>query len=184
MALLQRVRNILLEPRAEWPRIAEEPATVQSLYRGYIFVLAAIGPAAAVIAGAMHGAAASLGVALVSYGIALGVTYLLALIVDALAGPFGGEKNLVRSLQLVAYSYTAVWVGAIFAIIPAIARFVDLAAAIYAFYTFYLGVPVLHKCPPGKAAVYTIIVALSAIVIAALVAISLMSMLLGGGMMP
>ena len=39
------------------------------------------------------------------------VTFLLALIVDVLAPTFGGTKDFVASLKLVAYSYTAAWVA-------------------------------------------------------------------------
>jgi hypothetical protein len=46
MNLVDRIKNILLSPRTEWPKIAGETATVQSLYVGYILVLAAIAPAA------------------------------------------------------------------------------------------------------------------------------------------
>ena len=42
MNLFERVKNILLQPRNEWPKIASETATVQSLYAGYILILAAI----------------------------------------------------------------------------------------------------------------------------------------------
>ncbi len=34
MNLVDRIKNILLAPRTEWPKIAGEPATVQSLYIG------------------------------------------------------------------------------------------------------------------------------------------------------
>ena len=46
MALVDRVKNILLTPRTEWSAIAGETATVQGLYTGYIMILAAIGPVA------------------------------------------------------------------------------------------------------------------------------------------
>ena len=42
MALVDRVKNILLSPRTEWPVIDAEPATIASLYTGYIMPLAAI----------------------------------------------------------------------------------------------------------------------------------------------
>ena len=44
MTIIDRIKGILLDPRAEWPRIATEPATVQSLYTGWIMLLAAIWP--------------------------------------------------------------------------------------------------------------------------------------------
>src|SRR5690242_7890111 len=114
MALIDRVKNILANPRAEWPKIAEEPATVGSLYTGYILILAAIGP----IAMAIRAPMLLLGAAIVSYVIALAITYVIALIVDALAPAFGGEKNFVASLKLVAYAHTAAWVAGIFRLIP------------------------------------------------------------------
>ena len=49
MALVERVTNILLKPRFEWPKIAEESATTASLYTGYIMLLAALGPLAMAI---------------------------------------------------------------------------------------------------------------------------------------
>ncbi len=116
MALVDRVKNILLTPKTEWPVIAEEAATVQSIYVGYILILAAIGPIAMAIRGGVARWSRSRSF---SYGISLRVTYLLALIVDALAPTFGGEKNFIQSLKLTAYSYTAAWVAGIFQLLPA-----------------------------------------------------------------
>ena len=179
MALIDRVKNILLTPKTEWPKIAEETATTQSIYVGYVMILAAIGPLAMAIRGSLFG---TMG-ALLGYAISLGVTYVLALIVDALAPTFGGEKNFLQSLKLVAYSYTAAWVAGIFHLLPFLGRVIGLLAAIYAFYTFYLGVPVMKKCPEDKAVAYTIVVVLCGIVLGVVVGGLLMSMLVGGGMM-
>ena len=49
MALVDRVKNILLSPQTEWPTIAAESATVQSILTGYVLILAAIGPLALAI---------------------------------------------------------------------------------------------------------------------------------------
>src|SRR5260221_10972042 len=98
MALIDRVKNILLAPKTEWPVIAGETATVQSLYVGYILILAAIGPIAMALRAGLFGMGMGIGVALISYVIGLIMIYLLAWIVDALAPTFGGEKNFIRSL--------------------------------------------------------------------------------------
>ena len=181
MALADRVKNILLAPKTEWPRIAEEAATVQSIYVGYVLILAAIGPIAMAISMGALGAT----VAVVSYGVGLVVTYLLALIVDALAPSFGGEKNFIQSLKLTTYSYTAAWIAGIFQLIPGIGGIIGLLAAIYSFYTFYLGVPVLKKCPADKAVVYTIVVAVCGILLGMVLGGLLISAFVGGtaGMM-
>ena len=42
MALLDRVKSILLAPRPTWQVIDSESATVGSLYTGYVIPLAAI----------------------------------------------------------------------------------------------------------------------------------------------
>jgi len=182
MALVDRVKNILLTPKTEWPTIAGETATVQSLYTEYILILAAIGPIVMALSSVLRGGFAGIAIALVSYAIGLAVTYLLALIVDALAPTFGGEKNFIQSLKLTAYSYTAAWVGGIFQIVPVIGGIIGLAAAIYAFYTFYLGVTSMKKCPQDKAAGYTIVIVLCGIVLGVGLMAVLMSVLLGGGM--
>jgi hypothetical protein len=170
--LITRVKNILLEPKAEWPRIAAEAATPQSIYLNYVLILAAIGPLALLIVMGVVGA-------IVQYVISLAVTLLLALIVDALAPSFGGEKNLVQSLKLVAYSYTAAWIAAIFLLIPVLGGVIALLAGLYSLYTFYLGVPVLKKCPQDKAIVYTIVVVICAILAWALAAF-LLSLVVAG----
>ncbi len=173
MNLITRVKNILLEPKAEWPRIAAEAATPQSIYLSYVLILAAIGPLALLI----H---MSIVAAIVKYVISLAVTLLMALIVDALATTFGGEKNFVQSLKLVAYSYTAAWIGAIFLLIPVLGGVIALLAGLYTLYTFYLGVPVLKKCPQDKAIGYTIVVVICAILLGWVLAAFLLSLVIGG----
>ncbi|MCC7326257.1 MAG: YIP1 family protein [Burkholderiales bacterium] len=180
MAIIDRIKNILLSPRTEWPVIATEAPSVQSLYVDYILILSAIGPIALALSSGMFGA--GLGLALASYAIGLVIVYVVAWIVDVLAPTFGGEKHFVRSLQLVAYSYTAAWVAGILNLIPFFGSLLALAASIYSLYTFYLGVPLLKKCPPQKALAYTIVVAICGIVVVIAVFSVLSAMLMGGGM--
>jgi len=181
MALVDRFKNSLLTPKTEWPVIAGESPTVQSLYVGYIVILAAIGPIALAARSGLFGM--GLGVALISYVIGLIMTYLLAWIVDALAPSFGGERNFIKSLELTAYSFTAAWLAGIFHLVPAVGGLISLAAAIYSFYTFFLGAPVLKKCPREKAAVYTIVVVLCAMLLGAVLYSALFSSLMSGGVL-
>jgi len=181
MALIDRVRNILLTPKTEWPVIAAETPTVQSLYVGYILILAAIGPIAMAVRVGLFGM--GLGNAVITYLFALIMIYLLAWIVDALAPTFGGEKNFMQSLQLTAYSFTAAWVAGVFHLIPFVGALLALVAVIYSFYTFYLGAPTLKKCPREKAAAYTLVVVLCGIALGAMLSYVLFTSLMGGGMM-
>jgi len=179
MNLVDRVKGILLSPKEEWPKIEPEAATVQSLYTGYIMILAAIGPVAMLI----HSLALGIVGAVVMYVAALAATYVMALIVDLLAPTFGGEKNFVQSLKLTAYSYTAVWVAGILHLIGALGGIIGLLASIYTLYTFFLGVPTMKKCPADKAVAYTLVVVVCGIVLAAVVGSLIMSTIFGGAML-
>ena len=179
MNLVDRVKNILVSPRTEWVKIAEEAATPQSIYVGYVLILAAIAPLALLI----RTGGAAITEAIAHYVIALVITFLMALIVDALAPTFGGGKDFTASLKMVAYSYTAPWIAGVFLLLGhAVGGLIGILAAIYAWYTFYLGAPTVKKCPPEKAAGYTIVVVLCGIVLAIVLGGVLMSALIGGDM--
>ena len=55
---------------------------------------------------------------LTSYALSLVGIFILALIVDALAPTFGGQKSQVQALKTVAYAYTASWIASIIGIVP------------------------------------------------------------------
>jgi hypothetical protein len=160
MNLVDRIKGMLVEPRREWVTVAAEPATAQSLYTGWIMILAAVGPIALLLA--MH----SIQFALAQYVLSLITTFVLAVIVDALAPTFGGTKDFVASLKLVAYSYTAAWLSGVFLLLGMLGYLLTLIATIYSFYTFVLGAPVLGKSSAAKAVPFTLIVVLCAIVLA------------------
>lgn len=159
MNLFDRVKAILVEPRNEWAKIAAEPATVQSLYTGWIMILAAIGPVALLVA------TGSIQLAIAQYVLSLIITFVLALIVDALAPSFGGTKDFIASLKLTAYSYTVAWLAGIFNLLGLLGGLLVLVATIYAFYTFFLGAPVLKKSSPEKAVPFTLVIVLCGIVL-------------------
>ena len=174
MNVIDRIKGILLEPRAEWPKIAAEPATVQSLYTNWVMILGAIGPimillSTALFAGMGFGLGFGIRAAIAAYINTLIVVAVLALIVDVLSPSFGGSKDYVRSLKLVAYSFTAAWVAQITLIIPVLGWLIVLAGAIYGFYIFFIGAPLLSRCAGDKAVPFTIVVILCAIVLLVIV---------------
>jgi hypothetical protein len=177
MALVDRVKNILLSPRTEWQVIDAEPATVGSLYAGYIAPLAAIPAICSAIGMALVGVSIpfvggrirvpigdAIMRAVVMYVLMLVGTYILALVVDALAPSFGGTKNQIQALKVVAYSYTASWVAGILSLIPALG-IIGVLAALYGLYLLYLGLPVLMKAPEEKAISYTLVVIIVGIIV-------------------
>ena len=175
MALVERVKRILLSPRQEWEVIDGEVTTPGALYTGYIMPLAAIGPVAQVIGYSVFGITvpfvgtyrvpigSAITSAVVSYVLTLVGVYILALIVDALAPTFNGQRSQIQALKVVAYSSTASWVAGVFALIPGL-RVLQILG-LYSLYLLYLGLPVLLKSPRDRAFAYTVVVILAAIVI-------------------
>jgi hypothetical protein len=174
MALVDRVRNILLTPRTEWTAIEGEAATVASIYTGYVVPLAAIPAIAGFIGLSVVGISfmgtrlqAPMGTgltwAVVQYIASLAGVYVLALVIDALAPNFGGQKNQMQALKVAAYSGTASWVAGIFRIIPSLSILGILG--LYSLYLLFLGLPALMKAPADKAMGYTVVVVIAAVVI-------------------
>ena len=165
--LIARAKAILLTPKTEWPVVADEPTTVADLYKGYIMWLAAIpaifsflqmsvmGVSVPLLGGMRIGVGAGVSTMVVGYVLSLAMVYVIALIVDALAPTFGGQKNRIQALKTVAFSYTASWVASIGTIVPWFALLITIAGVAYGIYLLYLGLPHTMKCPQEKAAGYT-----------------------------
>ena len=175
MNLVDRVKRILLSPKTEWEVIDAEAATPSELYTRYIMPLAAIGPIAQLIGFSVFGISvpfvgtyrvpigSAITQAVVSYVLMLAGTYLLALIIDALAPTFNGQRSQIQALKLAAYSLTASWIAGIFGLVPPLAILGVLG--LYSLYLLYLGLPVLMKAPREKAMAYTAVVILAAVVL-------------------
>src|ERR1700691_21085 len=162
--LIGRAKSILLTPRAEWPVIAAEPDTIRGIYTGYIMILAAI-PAVKLLLASRFLGVSVLPIVITTYVLSLAGTFLVALIVDALAPTFGGQKDRVQALKVVAYAYTAAWVASIIGIVPGLGLLAALAGLIYGLYLLYLGLPFTMKCPTEKSLGYTAVTVIAAIIV-------------------
>lgn len=174
--LVARAKAILLTPKTEWPVIASEPDTVAGLYKNYAMVLAAIPAVAGFIKGSLIGYSmlgftartpivSGIIAMIVSYALALGILYLMGLIIDALAPSFGGEKNPIQALKTAVYMSTAGWIAGVAVIVPWIGILIVWAGVIYGVYLLYVGLPHTMRCPPDKSIGYTIVTFIIAIVL-------------------
>jgi hypothetical protein len=191
MNLVERAKRMLLTPKTEWEVVDAEQTTTTDLYTQYIIPLAAIGPIARIIGFALIGVhipfsgvtyrtpigRAIVG-AVVTYILALVGVYVLAMIIDMLAPTFGGTTNRMQALKVSAYSHTAAWLAAVFAIIPGLSILGILG--LYSLYLLYVGLPVLMKAPQDKAGAYTVVVILVAIVLFFLIGIVGTRVMMGG----
>jgi hypothetical protein len=168
-----------LSPKQEWQVISGETTTIPELYKSYIVILAAIGPIASIIGMSIVGISlpfvgsfrvpitTSCISAIVNYVLTLAGVYVLALIIDALAPTFGGEKNMNQAFKVATYSFIPGWLVGIFMIIPALGVLAILG--MYGLYLLFLGLPLLMKSPREKSLGYTIAVIIAAIVIFAVI---------------
>ncbi|MEP7041603.1 MAG: Yip1 family protein [Dokdonella sp.] len=196
--LMARVKAILLTPKTEWPVIAAEPATVPDLYKNYIAILAAIPVVAGFIKGSLIGygmfgihyrtpIGAGITAAVIGYVLSLALVYVMALIVDALAPSFGGQKNPIQALKAVGYAYTASWIASIGQIVPGLGWLIAIAGGIYSIYLLYLGLTPTMQSPPEKAGGYTAVSIIIAVVLGWILALIIGGIvgtgaLMGGGL--
>lgn len=190
MNLIDRTKSILLQPRATWPAIEAEAADVAGLYTRYLMVLAAIPAVCGFIGMSLIGVGA-FGISVrvpvvaglvnmvVSYALSLVGVFVLALIVDALAPTFGGQKSAIQALKLAVYASTAALLGGVFMLLPALAV-LGLLAALYSVYLIYTGLPVLMRNAPEKTLPYTAVVLVAAIVVGVVIG-AVASLVMPGG---
>jgi hypothetical protein len=193
--LMSRVKAILGTPRTEWPVIASEPATIGGIYRDYVLVLAAIpavfgflkhsviGIGVPFLGTYRAGIGAGLTGMVVSFVLALASVYILSLIVNALAPTFGGQKDSVQAFKAVVYASTASWIAGFGQVVPWVAILIMLAGGIYSIYLLYLGLPQTMKCPTEKAAGYTAVTIIIAIILSWLIGFTVAGIVGVGGAM-
>ena len=191
MNLIERAKNILISPAKEWDVIAGEEPDVNKIFTGYVIPLAGAAAVAAFIGYGligfnmlgyrMGGIDWGLYQALVSFIVSVCSVFLTAFVIDALAPSFGSEKNFGRSFQLVAYSYTAGWIGGLFQILPVIA-FLGTILSLYGLYVLYIGMPKLKYTPADKHIGYfvvTLIVLIAVYIVVGLILSAIMEPLFG-----
>lgn len=180
--LIERVRNVLLSPRTEWPVIAQEQTNVAALYIGYIMILAAI-PAVCRFVGYTALSPLSIGanflMMILNYAFALGMVFVVALIIDALAPAFGAQKSQIQALKTAAYASTASWVAGVFLIIPFVGWIIALAGSIYSLVQLYFALPHTMKSPPEKTGGYFVVVLVIVLVLMWLIGAILAAITIG-----
>ena len=179
MGLVERAKNIIVSPKTEWAAVAAETAPDSQLIVGYVIPLAALAAVCGFIGMSLIGAGLGMfgihmsfvwGLALAVYQFVMAIVmvYVLAFIIDALAGNFGAQKGFSQALKVAVYSYTPVWVASVVTIIPLLGILV-LLAALYAIYVLYLGLQGVMRAPQEKAAGYTAVVVIVGIIVAIVV---------------
>ncbi len=191
MNIIERVKNILTNPKKEWDVIAAEQQTLSSVLTTYVLPLSLIGAIATFIGWGFIGKTYSYGFlgSVTVKGIEFGIKYALislvsvivgffvtTYVVDMLAPSFGSEKNLDKSAQFVGYSYTPSLVLAVLNILPSLAL-LGLIGGLYAIYLMYIGLGPMKKTPEDKKVVYLVISIVALIAISFVLSLILVSIL-------
>ena len=172
MDIVTRAKNICLTPQTEWPIIAEEQTPTAELITGYVAPMAAIGAVAGFIGRSLIGLP-FIGRQPIVSGVVFAVMvvvmsivscFVMSFIISALAPTFDGQKSTQQALKAAVYSYTPAWIAAVLNILPLLG-ILAILGGLYGLYLLYLGLPRLMKCPQEKAAVYTGVVVVCAIVL-------------------
>ena len=171
--MINRVKNMLVSPKAEWPVVASENSSHVKVFTGYVVPLALI-PAIAAFIGyglidsilGIHIGGIGWGIrqAIVQYITMLGGVYVTAFIIDALANSFGAKKDFNHAFSLVAYSYTPMFVAGILYILPALS-WLAMLAGLYSLYLLYIGLQPMMKVSTEKQTSYFIVSLLVMIVV-------------------
>ncbi|HMJ44919.1 MAG TPA: Yip1 family protein [Pseudolabrys sp.] len=187
MNLVERVKNILMQPKSEWQVIEREPGDVGTLFPNYVMILAAIPVVCSFIRGVVIGYGPfHIGVlsgllhAIVTYLLMLVGVFVVAYVIDLLAGTFGGRQNFANALKVSAYAATPGLLVGIFDLIPFLGILKILG--LYGLYLLYTGILALMKPAADKAIIYTIAVIVCLVVFYLVVAVVL-GTLFGVGMM-
>lgn len=174
--LVARVAALLRAPAEEWRVIADEPATPLSLVTGYIVPLAAIGALALFISDVAFGEpvpligrvradpATALASALLLLVFKVIAVFGVAALVDALAKPFGGQRDRLRALKLAAYSHTPFWLAGVSNLLPGLSPLLVLGAT-YGVYLAFTGLPVLMRCGRPQTLRYALVAGTGALLL-------------------
>jgi hypothetical protein len=141
--------------------------SIADMFTKYAIILAAIPAIAGFIGYGLIGISVGFGTfriplgrcliwAIFMYALSLVGVYLTAFIMDALAPSFGSQRDMNRSLKVVVFSWTPVWIAGILYIIPSIAVIVWIAS-LYALFLLFTGMKHLKEPPQDKLMGYFIV---------------------------
>jgi hypothetical protein len=170
--LIDRVKNIILTPKAEWARIAGEPADVGKLYIGYALPLLLLGAICSFIGMSMIGLpfigrlplmwALTDAISKVVMGFV--TLFITAFIANALAPTFGSKQDMGQAQKLVVYGSTAGMLAGVLAIFPPLAV-LAIVGGIYSIVLIYFGLAPVMGTPTDKQVAYVAVLIIACIVV-------------------
>jgi hypothetical protein len=175
-SLFERIRNIVVAPRAEWSVIEAEHTSVGRLYTRYVAPMAAFAAAMSFVRMSVVGVTppwggtirtsvpSALAASVVTFILGLIGLFLVGFIINMLAPAFSGDRNQRQALKTAAYALTPAWLGTSLTFLP-LGSLLQLVAGLYGIYVLYLGLPVMMGIPRAKADGYAVAVVVCTILV-------------------
>lgn len=168
MSILERARDLIINPRVTWQEIKDEKVEPQNLFYNYAAPLALIPAVVGLIVLTIIGIRlpsgghvrapfleAFLG-GLIGFAFNLLSVYIAALITRQLAKYFQSKQDLDASVKLAVYAMSPAWLVSVFSLVPPLGILTMLS--VYGIYLFVLGMPVLLETPAPKVWLYALTV--------------------------
>lgn len=174
MTILERVRELVFNPRIAWQSIKEEQITAKQLFFNYAAPLALIPPLASLIGLTLFGIRMPSGVVVrapfnetllggaVAYLFSLLVVWLGALIIKGLAPYFESKADFDGAMKVVVYSLTPAWLVGIFSLVPGLG--VLSLLGLYGIYLLALGFGEILGTPGNKKIWFILIILLLSLI--------------------
>lgn len=170
--LVDRAKGILVDPKKEWAAIAGETTAPMTVFTTYALPLILIGPIATFLGllafgygvGIQLGLGVAIGLAVVTLITSIVSLFVVAFAANILSPQFGGRNDFPAAFRLVAYAWTAIWIGGIFALVPMLAA-LGWLVGLYSLYLLYLGAGPVMGVPEEKAVGYVVVTIIAVIVV-------------------
>lgn len=180
------IQKLFVNPARYWEDHQAEPADLTETLRREILFLALV-PTGAAVLGTLFGGLGPalrfgfffrlllsvLATGVVTYALNIVLWVALVHIIHALAGPFGGLKDLGQCVKLARGMIIPVWAGSLLSLISV--RFLALLGAVggvgYGAYVLYLGLPLLLSVPQDKRVPFTVATVAITLVVTVLLSI-------------
>lgn len=163
--LFNKIKRVVVKPKEAWVDIKNESITTKDLILSYMLPLVLIPTIASFIGYGFIGTRGFFGTNAISWGLnqaiiafvgAFITVFISAWCIHKLASSFDTQVSLDKTIGLVIYSYTPIWLAGVFYLVPALSIF-GLVAAIYSLYILYTGFGIITHVSEAKKTNYFII---------------------------
>ena len=149
--LIERIKEVITNPKDIWTKVKDEPSTLKSIYLSYVIPLAAIPAICSFIGQTFVGVTVpivgtvkqpfipGITAAVVSYVMSLVMIYIGSAVIEKFAAKSEGTVSLDNACKLMAYSMTPVYVVGFLSLIPSLSALAILGG-VYGLYLYYMGI--------------------------------------------